>query len=113
MKHVVYNLDTYEVINYETRKGKALSARWENWEGDRLSQVYDHWSEAKQAVYDYWFNRYLDDSRANFFSIVSHNCQTFSLGWLTTLPEAVCKGFSSEVAILITPYHNYMIVYPE
>ena len=113
MKHTVYNLDTYEVVSYDTHKGKALSARCENWDGCTLDQVYGHWSEAKQAVYDYWFNRYCNDCKADNFSIVSHNNQTFSLGWFTTLPEPVEKGFSRDVSILITPAHNYMIVYPE
>lgn len=113
MKHVTYNLDTYEVVSYETRKGKALSARCENWDGDCLSQVYGHYSKAKESIFDYWFNRFCDDSKANFFSIVSHNCHTFSLAWFTTLPEPVDKGFSRDVSILITPAHNYMIVYPE
>ena len=112
MKHTTYLRSGFEVVNYETRKGKALSARCENWDGYTLAQVYDRWSEAKQAIYDYWYNRYCDDRKADNFSIVSHNCQTFSLGWFTTLPEPVDKGFDREVAILITPRHNYMIVYP-
>lgn len=112
MKRTTYLRSDFEVVSYETRKGKALSARCENWDGYTLGQVYDRWSDAKQAVYDDWFNLYCEDSKADSFSIVSHNCQTFSLGWFTTLPEPVDKGYDREVSILITPRHNYMIVYP-
>ena len=113
MKHAMYLRHDFEVVSYETRKGKALSARCEDWDGYTLGQVYDRWSYAKQMVYDYWFNLYRGDSKSDSFSIVSHNCQTFSLGWFTTLPEPVDKGLSRDVSILITPAHNYMIVYPE
>lgn len=113
MKQTTYLRHDFEVVSYETRKGKALSARCENWDGDTLGQVYERWSDTKQAIFDDWFNHYCEDSKASLFSIVGHNCYGFSLGWFTTLPQAVDKGLSREVSILITPHHNYMIVYPE
>lgn len=112
MKRTTYLRSDFEVVSYDTRKGKALNALSVNWDGDTLSQVYDRWSEAKQAAYDNWFNLYCEDSKANFFSIVSHNCQTFTLSWFTTLPEPVEQGYDKDVAIVITKKHNYMVVYP-
>lgn len=113
MKRTVYALNTFEVINYETTKGKQLSARCENYDGYWLSQIYDRYSDRKLAIWEYWYQLYCDDSKADTWAIVSHNCQTFSLGWFTTLPEPLDNGLSREVSILITPRHNYMIVYPE
>lgn len=113
MKHTMYLRHDFEVINYETSKGKALSTRCKNYDGYRLSEVYDKYSQAKQNAWEYWHAVYCDDNKSYNFSIVTHNRQTFSLGWFTTLPEPVDKGFSRDVSILITPTHNYMIVYPE
>lgn len=113
MKRTVYALNTFEVVSYDTKKGKQLASRCENYDGYWLSQVYDRYSDRKRAIWEYWYQLYCDDSKADTWGIVSHNCQTFSLGWFTTLPEPVDKGLSREVSILITPAHNYMIVYPE
>lgn len=113
MKHTMYFDERFEVVNYETAKGKALSRRCENYDGYWLYQVYDKYSQAKQNAWEHWYDVYCDDSKSDNWAIVSHNCQTFSLGWFTTLPEPVDKGFSRDVSILITPAHNYMIVYPE
>lgn len=103
----------YEVVSYETKRGKQLDRRCENYDGYWLYQVYNSYSVAKEVVWEYWHQAFCKDINSDNFAIVSHNCQTFSLGWFTTLPEPLDNGLSREVSILITPRHNYMIVYPE
>lgn len=111
---------TYEVVSFDTKRGKLLAKRCENYCGEYLYQVYDNPSEAKREAFNKWHYIYAHDVNAELFSIVSHTCHKFSLGWFTELPEPISKGMERNVAILITPPsknypngRNYMIVFPE
>lgn len=113
MLTTMYNGRPFEVVSYETQKGKLLASRCENWCGDTLSQVYNRPSETKQSIFEDWYDFYCDDSYADNFSIVSYNAQFFSLGWFTTLQGTPAQLYGTDAAILVTPRHNYMIVFPE
>lgn len=117
---IVFLGKNFRLVSYDTKLGKALSARCEHWDGNTLSQVYGRYSKAKETIFNDWYEFYCNDSKADNFSIVSHNCQTFSLGWFTTLQDLPVKYYQhtgkivgKDVSILITPSENYMIVYPE
>lgn len=117
---IVFLGKDFRLVSYDTKLGKTLSERCEHWDGNYLGQVYNRWSDRKQRIFDDWFDYFCKDSCADNFSIVSHNCQTFSLGWFTTLQDLPVKYYQhtgkivgKDVSILITPSENYMIVYPE
>lgn len=106
MKTLEFLGNDFEIVSYDTKKGKQLSTRCENYDGYYLSQVYGRFSETKRKIWDYWYNVYCNDLKGDTWGIVSHNAQYFSVGWFSNVN-------GKDVALLITPTHNYMIVYPD
>ena len=78
-----YNNDRRVVVLSEySKKGKDVLARASRWDGNTLNQVYDHWSEDKQKVFDDAWKMYCNSSNGESFSICSHNSFGFTVSWL-------------------------------
>ncbi len=70
------------VLAEGTKKGDEIIAKASRWDGNTLSQVYDHWSHDKQDAYDDAYEMYKNSRHGNSFGICSHNSYGFTVSWL-------------------------------
>lgn len=91
----------FKHVNPNTMHARSLLGRACIIDGWDLFDVYAKPSEAKQGVYDYWWNYHQNDPTANTFHIASHNTNVFTISWYT-----------DDAVILITPTYNYYIPCP-
>lgn len=85
-----------------TARGKQLYEMGCRYDGLRLSQVYDKWSQEKQNAYDYCYNEYLETENRTAFSICSHNTFSFSCSWLGT-------KYGEDIMRIETRDNSYLI----
>ena len=91
-----------KIVKYSTKEGKRLCAIGQKREGNKLWQIYDHWSLAKQEAWENCYQEFFDTPGAENFGICSHNRFGFSVSWFT--PD----GMRLE-----TPYNSYLVVFDE
>lgn len=68
-------------VKASTAQGKKLVEMGTKWEGTHLMQVYNKWSDAKQAAWDRCYDEYCNTDGASGFSICSHNTFQFTCSW--------------------------------
>lgn len=69
------------IVKASTSLGRKLCERGSNYEGYRLTDVYDNPSEEKHRAWDWCFNKYCEDRNSSGFGIISHNTFSFSVSW--------------------------------
>lgn len=69
------------IVKASTAQGRKLIDMGTRWEGTRLYQVYDKWSDAKQVAFDRCYDEYCNTDGATDFSICSHNSFQFTCSW--------------------------------
>lgn len=74
---------TVVVLSEYSTRGKAIMDSATQWKGERLGQVYDSWSDAKQKAYDDAYEMYANDPQSEMFSICSANISQFTVSWFT------------------------------
>lgn len=95
----------YEVVSTQTKKGQGLMWSAKREQGFELSDVYGRCSQAKRDIWEQWWAEYCEDVNAGNFHICSHNCNFFSIAWHTMI------GGVTPATMLITPAHNYILVW--
>lgn len=90
------------VVKESTALGKKLIAMGSRYEGTKLHQIYNKWSQAKQKAFDWCYEQYLESEEHEAFSIISHNAYGFSVSWLYK------DGLRIE-----TPKNSYLVVFDE
>lgn len=70
------------VLSEYSKAGKRVIDMGSRWDGFDLHQVYDHWSDEKQAAYDNAWEMYCNSRHGDSFGICSHTCQSFTVSWL-------------------------------
>lgn len=71
-------------LKASTKRGQDIISRGSHYIGERLGQVYDSWSYAKQSAYDRCFHEYAETENSSSFSICSKNTFGFTCSWLGT-----------------------------
>lgn len=91
------------IIKGSTKRGQALLARANHFEGTDLFDVYGRYSSAKaSAMRD--CRRWCEETNGYNFRIISHNTFGFSVAWNYNIPE------TGEVMTRIeTPSSTYII----
>ena len=72
-----------KVYSEYTKTGEKILSMASHYDGTELSYCYDNPSPAKVQAFDEVYAMYCSDSNADSFSICSHNCQNFSVSWIT------------------------------
>ena len=73
------------VVSANTKKGEELIWRGSRNEGTDINAVYGRCSDEKRDIFKACYDMYSNDPSASDFSIVSHNCHSFSVSWLDAL----------------------------
>lgn len=90
------------VLGEDTSRGQQIISMGSRYEGIYLSDVYTTPSEAKQAAwYEVW-DMYVNSRHGESFSICSHNCQNFTVSWL-----------SDDGLHVLTHATEYLVVFNE
>ena len=72
-----------KVYSEYSKMGEKILAMASRYDGTDLNYCYDNPSPAKREAFDAVYQMYCNDSNADSFSICSHNCQNFSVSWIT------------------------------
>lgn len=88
------------IVKSTTKRGQALLARAENYEGYYLKDVYKEPSIQKEIAWMECFSMFKSCEGATGFGICSHNTFTFSVSW--------CDFHGMH---LITPTNHYYVLY--
>lgn len=73
---------TRTIIKGTTKRGQDLVRRNCRLEGETLGDVYNSWSEAKEAAYARCWEQYMLTEGHKSFGITSHNTFQFTCSWL-------------------------------
>lgn len=96
------------IINKNTKRGKALLAQTNNYQGFSLSDIYGDYSYAKGAAWQECFEKFQGDKKAYGFRITSHNSNFFTVAWDTEKINAD-TGEIIPVRHVETAYNSYDI----
>ena len=88
-----------KVYSEFSKTGQKILAMASHYDGTDLNYCYDNPSQAKREAFDAVYQMYCSDSNADSFSICSHNCQNFSVSWI-----------SENYVIYITRSTEYYVV---
>lgn len=90
------------VVAEGTVIGDRVIAMGSRWDGYDLHQVYDKWSQAKQAAYDEAYEMYCNSRHGESFGICSHNTFGFTVSWL-----------HDDGMTVLTPNTEYLVIFNE
>ena len=90
------------VLAEGTKKGDEIIAKASRYEGYYLNQVYDYWSQAKQAAFDEAYEMFCNSRHGESFGICSHNVNMFTVSWL-----------HDDGLTLLTPNTEYLVIFNE
>lgn len=97
------------VVKATTKRGKNLINSASVYEGYKLSDVYDSYSESKESAYNYCWEKYCNTPQASDFGICSHNTFQFSVSWNGTYIDTE-TGEAFEAVFLETANNSYVII---
>ena len=90
------------VLGEDTKAGQEIIAKASRCEGTELGQVYTYCSEAKEQAFNEVWEMYVNSRHGESFSICSHNCQVFTVSWL-----------SDDGLHFITAKREYLVIFNE
>lgn len=90
------------LLSEYSEKGKAVLAAANHYEGRYLWQVYDRPSAEKERIFRECEEMFFNSRHGESFSICSHNCQSFSVSWL-----------SDDGLTMLTRNTEYIVVFNE
>lgn len=75
------------ILKYSSKRGTDIVNRAIRYEGTQLHQVYEKWSQAKQAAFDECYDKYLATPDHDSWGICSHTNNFFTVSWLGKYEE--------------------------
>ena len=90
------------VLREDTKKGQDIIERASRYEGYTLEQVYTTPSDAKRQAFEEAWEMYRNSRHGDSFGICSHNCQMFTVSWL-----------SDDGLTFLTPTREYLVIFNE
>lgn len=82
--------------NFSTKRGKQLYEMGVRCCWDRLSNLYEKWSAAKQEAFDWCWGQFLNDENHSDFGVGNANCFGFTASWLLTKNGEECMRVETK-----------------
>ena len=92
------------ILKYSTKRGFDIVNRGVQYQGTTLGQLYEKWSDAKQAAFDECYDKYLATPEHDSWGICSHTSIFFTVSW-------VGKYEGQDALFYETHRNSYIVIF--